>query len=64
MEQQQNKAPVQDDDDDEVLELKDRLAAYKIDSSPDRSEGKTQSSLIVESEISPKHKFTCGIETS
>lgn len=29
-----------EDDDDEVLELKDRLAAYKIDSSPDRSEGK------------------------
>lgn len=26
------------EDDDEMLELKDRLAAYKIDSSPDRSE--------------------------
>ncbi|XP_038905935.1 DNA topoisomerase 2 [Benincasa hispida] len=32
------KAAVLDDDDDEVLELKDRLAAYKIESSPEPSE--------------------------
>ncbi|XAR54371.1 DNA topoisomerase (ATP-hydrolyzing) [Bertholletia excelsa] len=29
---------IQDDDDDEVLELKDRLAAYNLESSPDHSE--------------------------
>ena len=29
-----------DDDDDDVLELKERLAAYNLDSSPDQSAGK------------------------
>lgn len=30
---------VDDDDEDEVLELKERLAAYNLDSSPDHSAG-------------------------
>lgn len=49
MEQLQGKAivvNVDSEEDDEVLELRDRLAAYKIDSSPDRSEGKTIHSLL------------------
>lgn len=38
--QQEKPTPILDDDDDEVEALKDRLKAYRLDSSPDQSTGK------------------------
>lgn len=37
----------EDDSDDEVLELKERLAAYNLDSSPDQSAGKLQDHMVL-----------------
>ena len=36
-----------DDDDDEVLELKERLAAYNLESSPDHSGGNFRLAVIM-----------------
>lgn len=48
----------EDSDDDEVLELKDRLAAYNLGSSPEHSDGKF--SLLNSLDFSCTGKFFLG----